>query len=205
MQAVLQARDVDVIGVSRSGDGLDVTSETSVKAHLRALDGPFDLIFVATGALEISGAQPEKSLNTLNWQALMDQYALNAIGPMLVLKHAVRLLPKDCPAVFAALSARVGSIGDNRLGGWYGYRASKAALNQLIHGAAIELARSHRELACVCMHPGTVATDFTAKYLGRHPAVTRDHAAERLIKVIEGLGAADTGRFIDYAGQDIPW
>ena len=129
----LNERGVAVTGLSRSHDGLDVTDETSVEATLGALSGPFDLVFVATGALEIKGAEPEKSLRHLKAEAMVDQFRLNAVGPSLVLKHAVRLLPRHGRSVFAALSARVGSIGDNRLGGWYSYRTSKAALNQMLH------------------------------------------------------------------------
>jgi NAD(P)-dependent dehydrogenase (short-subunit alcohol dehydrogenase family) len=99
----------------------------------------------------------------------------------------------------------VGSIGDNRFGGWYGYRTAKAALNQMIHTAAIELARTHRESICVALHPGTVATPFTEKYLGRHPAVAPDEAAGHLLKVIDGLGAQDTGDFFDWKGERVPW
>lgn len=203
--AELKTQGVEVVGLSRRSDGLDVTDEASVMAHLGAQNGVFDLIFVATGALEIEGAQPEKSLSALDAKVLSDQYRLNAIGPMLVLKHAVRLLPKDRPAIFAALSARVGSIGDNRLGGWYSYRAAKAGLNQLVHGAAIELARSHKQLACVCLHPGTVQTAFTEKYLGRHPSVPADETAKRLISVMRTLNPAQTGGFYDYAGKEIAW
>ncbi|WP_136443256.1 SDR family NAD(P)-dependent oxidoreductase [Pacificoceanicola onchidii] len=205
ISAQLNANGVNVTGLSRRSHGFDITNESLVETHLNALNGPLDLVFVATGALEIEGAQPEKSLSALDPKAMADQYLLNAIGPMLVLKHAVRLLPKDRPAVFAALSARVGSIGDNRLGGWYSYRAAKAGLNQLMHGAAIELARSHKHLACVCLHPGTVRTAFTQKYLGRHPSVPAPEAAERLVSVIEGLTPAQTGGFFDYAGKEIVW
>lgn len=205
MEGALVARGVQVTGLSRSRDGLDVTDEASVQRALGGLSGRFDLIFVATGALEINGAAPEKTLRALDPKALADQFALNAMGPALVLKHALPLLPRDDRSVFAVLSARVGSIGDNRLGGWYSYRTAKAALNQLIHSAAIELARTHRQLACVCLHPGTVETDFTRAYLGRHPAVPAPEAAERLLDVITGLTPADTGRFLDYSGQEIPW
>ena len=201
----LAQRGVEVIGLSRSTHGLDVTDEASVAHHLSALDGPFDLVLVTTGALEIDGAEPEKSLRALDPVALKDQFALNAIGPALVLKHAMDLLPRSEPAVFAALSARVGSIGDNRLGGWYSYRTAKAALNQLLHGASVELGRSHRHLCVAMLHPGTVATAFTEKYLGRHPSVTPDHAASRLVDLLERLGPEDTGRFLDYAGKEIPW
>ena len=194
-----------VTGLSRSRDGLDVTDEASLSATLGALEGPYDLVFVATGALEIGGAKPEKTLKSLDAKALADQYLLNAIGPAMVLKHALPLMPRRDRAVFAVLSARVGSIGDNGLGGWYSYRAAKAGVNQLIHTAAVELARSHRQLACVCLHPGTVETAFTAKYASRYPTVTPAHAAQRLITVIQGLRPEDTGKFLDYAGREIPW
>lgn len=196
---------VSVTPLSRRDDGLDIIDEVSVKAVLGRLTGPYELIVVATGALEIDGAEPEKSLSALSAPAMLDQYALNAIGPALILKHSARLLPKDRRAVFAALSARVGSIGDNRLGGWYSYRASKAALNQIIHTASIELARSHRNLICVALHPGTVATAFTRKYLGRHPSVPTEEAAQNLLSVIAELDPAQTGGFFDWAGKPIAW
>ena len=202
---VLRAQGSAVTGLSRSADGLDVTDEDSIQSRFAGLDGPFDLVFVATGALVIDGAQPEKSLKEISAKSLTDQYKLNAIGPILVLKHALHLLPRNRACVFAALSARVGSIGDNKLGGWYSYRAAKAGVNQLIHGASVELARSHRHLACVCLHPGTVETEFTAKYASRYPTVTAAHAAERLVMVLRGLSAGDTGKFLDYDGQEIPW
>ena len=203
--AELETRGVAVTALSRAQDGLDLTDEALVAEVLGAQSGPFDLVFVATGALVIDGHPPEKSLSALSAKGLADQFAVNAIGPALVLKHARRLLPRDRRAVFAAMSARVGSIGDNRLGGWYGYRAAKAALNQLIHGAAIEMARTHRHLACVCLHPGTVATRFTSGYQDRHETVAPEVAAARLIDVIEGVRASDSGRFLDYAGREIPW
>lgn len=196
---------VAVTGVSRRENGLDITDEQSIEAHLDALSGPFDLILVATGALEINGVPPEKTLRSLGSDAMLDQFKLNAIGPALVLKHALRLISRDQRAVIAVLSARVGSIGDNNLGGWYSYRASKAALNQLVRTAAIELARTHKQAICTALHPGTVATPFTAKYLGRHPAVSPSQAARNLIAVIEDLNPDDTGKFFDWAGKSVPW
>lgn len=205
VSAALEARGVAVTGLSRSSDGLDVTDEASVAAALGALTGPFDLILVATGALEIGGAAPEKALRQVSAQAMLDQFALNCLGPSLVLKHSVRLLPREGRAVFAALSARVGSIGDNGFGGWYSYRTAKAALNQMIHTGAIELGRSHRAAICVALHPGTVETDFTRKYLGRHPAVPASEAAENLLRVIQGLRPEDSGGFFDWQGKPVPW
>ncbi len=201
----LGARGVAVTGLSRSGDGLDVTDEGSVRAALGRLSGPYDLILVATGALEIGGARPEKALKQVTAQAMVDQFVLNCVGPSLVLKHAVALLPRDRRSVFAALSARVGSIGDNGFGGWYSYRTAKAALNQMIHTGAIELARSHREAICVALHPGTVATPFTEKYLGRHPSVPPEEAAQNLLAVIGDLVPGDSGQFFDWQGKSVPW
>ena len=202
--AALSARG-DIVALSRSGDGLDVTDETSIARVIGALDGTFDLIFVASGALEIAGNRPEKSLRGLDPVALAQQFAVNAIGPALVLKHSVRLMPRDRPARFAALSARVGSIGDNALGGWYSYRAAKAALNQLIHTAAIEVARSHPLAVVSVLHPGTVATGFTKDYVANRVTVTPDQAAANLLAVLDGLTSADSGGFFDASGTRILW
>lgn len=201
----LKTKGYDVTGLSRRADGLDVTNEASIQAALGQLEGPFDVIFVATGALEPGGHAPEKAVREVSSEAMQAAFRINAVGPMLVLKHGLKLLPKDSPSVFAVLSARVGSIGDNGIGGWHSYRASKTALNQLIHGAAIEMKRTHKQATAVCLHPGTVETDFTAKYAGRHKTVPAPQAAANLVRVIEGLGPAQTGRFFDYAGREIPW
>lgn len=203
--AHLAGQGAEVVGLSRSVDGLDVTDEASIAQHLGALSGPFDLIFVATGALELDGAAPEKSLKSLDPARMAAQFALNAMGPALVLKHALRLMPKDAPARFAALSARVGSIGDNGLGGWHSYRAAKSALNQFIHTGAVEVARSHPQAIVACLHPGTVSTPLTAKYAGNHPTVTPAEAAANLLSVLSNLTPADTGGFFDWQGKTIPW
>ena len=190
------------IGLSRA-DGLDITDEASIAAVLGGLSGQFDLIFIATGALAAKGQNPEKSLRALNAQSLAAQFAVNAIGPALLVKHLIRFLPKDRPAHLGVLSARVGSIGDNALGGWYAYRASKAALNQLIHTAAIELARSHPMATLACLHPGTVATDFSADYTAaKFPP---DLAAAQLISVLTALTPSQTGGFYDWGAKQIPW
>lgn len=201
----LKARGASVTALSRRDDGLDVTDEDSVAAALGALEPGFDLIIVATGALVINGAAPEKTIRRVTARAMADQFALNCIGPSLVLKHSIRLMPRDRRAVFAALSARVGSIGDNALGGWYSYRTAKAALNQMIHTGAIELARSHRHALCVALHPGTVATGFTADYAASHERVPPEKAAANLLGVIENLATDDTGGFFDWQGKRVPW
>ena len=201
----LRARGVAVTGLSRARDGLDLTDEASILRAMGSLSAPFDRVIVATGALELNGHRPEKAFGALEPAALAPQLALNAMGPALVLKHALRLIPRDRPARFAALSARVGSIGDNRLGGWHSYRAAKAALNQLIHTAAIEIARTHPQAVICTLHPGTVATPLTAAYAGGHPTVTPDVAAANLLAVMDGLTPADTGGFFDWKGEAIPW
>lgn len=200
-----QARGDRVVGLSRSGDGFDVTDPDSVAHHLGRLARPFDQVIVASGALEIGGAAPEKTIRAVRKDAMMDQFALNAVGPALVLSQAHRLLRKDRRAVFAVLSARVGSIGDNRLGGWISYRSAKAAVNQIVHTAAIELSRSHPQSICVALHPGTVATPFTQAYLGRHPAVSAPEAAQNLLGVMDGLTPEQTSGFFDWAGREVPW
>jgi NAD(P)-dependent dehydrogenase (short-subunit alcohol dehydrogenase family) len=202
--AALRARGVSVTGLSRA-DGLDVTAPDSVARVMGALEGPFDLIFVAIGVLAPEGGAPEKTLRAIDAAAMAQVFAVNTIGPALILREVPRLLPRAGRSVVAVLSARVGSIGDNRLGGWHSYRASKAALNQILRGAAIELSRSHREAVCVALHPGTVETPFTAGYAGRHPAVAPHEAAANLLGVIDGLTPAQSGGFFDWQATEVPW
>ncbi|MDE0697812.1 MAG: SDR family NAD(P)-dependent oxidoreductase [Boseongicola sp.] len=203
--AELERRGYAVLRLSRSQDGLDVTDEDSVAAALEPVEGPFWLVLVATGALVIDGHEPERAVREVTAEGLLNQVRVNALGPILILKHALRLLPKDRRSAFVALSARVGSISDNGIGGWHSYRTSKAALNQLIRGASIEMKRTHRHAAAVCLHPGTVKTPFTAKYAERHRMVSADEAARNLVNVIESLTPAHSGGFFDSAGNEIPW
>jgi NAD(P)-dependent dehydrogenase (short-subunit alcohol dehydrogenase family) len=203
-QAVTQALRYsgdEVVTLSRSAEGLDVTDAGSVDAVLGGVSGPFDVIFVAVGVL----GTPEKSLDAIDAGAMAEVMAVNAIGPALILRHLPRLLPRSGRSVCAVLSARVGSIGDNRIGGWYSYRASKAALNQIVHGAAIEVGRSHKDSIVVALHPGTVQTAFTAEYAGRHKTVTAQEAAGNLLGVTGGLTVEQSGGFFDYAGAVVPW
>lgn len=195
----------DVTGLSRTADGFDVSDPATVARAMGNLTGPFDLIFVAIGILAAPLGAPEKNLAAIDPDDMARVFAVNAIGPALVLRHASRLLPKDRRGVVAVLSARVGSIGDNQIGGWYSYRASKAALNQIVHGAAIELGRSHKQLICVALHPGTVETSFTKTYAGRHKTVPAQDAARNLLEVIAGLTSDQSGGFYDYAGREVVW
>jgi NAD(P)-dependent dehydrogenase (short-subunit alcohol dehydrogenase family) len=205
VSAELKVRDWSVTGLSRRHDGFDVTDPNSLGTALDQAGGPFDLVFVAVGILAPEGGAPEKSLAAIDAAQMQQVFAVNTIGPALILRHAADLVPRDRRGVIAVLSARVGSIGDNTIGGWYSYRASKAALNQIVHGAAIELGRSHKQSICVALHPGTVETPFTADYAGRHKTVTAEEAAANLLDVIEGLTPNKTGRFYDYAGKEIVW
>ena len=151
------------------------------------------------------GKGPEKALRGLDPGVLMQQFAVNAAGPVLVLTPVLRLMPKDRVVRFAALSARVGSIGDNGLGGWYCYRAAKAAQNQLVHTAPIEVTRSHPQSIVVTLHPGTVETPLTEGWRGAHPAVPPALAAQNTLNVLGGLTPAETAGFFDQNGVQIPW
>ena len=199
----LQGDGWDVTGLSRSIDGFDVGNAASVEKGMGRLTGTFDLIFVAVGILAPLWGSPEKNLIAIKPEDMARVFAVNTIGPSLILRHAARLLPKDGRGTVAVLSARVGSIGDNQIGGWYSYRASKAALNQIVHGAAIELSRSHKQSVCVSLHPGTVDTSFTENYVGRHKTVPAQDAAKNLLGVIATLKPAQSGGVYDYAGQEI--
>lgn len=202
--AALAARG-EVVGLSRRDHGLEVTDEASVARVMGELEGLFDLVVVATGALVLDGVGPEKTLKAVTAEGLAKSFAINAIGPALVIRQALRLMPRDREAKLAVLSARVGSIGDNALGGWYGYRAAKAALNQLLHTAAIEASRTHPQSVLVSLHPGTVETGLAPAQRAGHPAVTPAVGAANLLNVLDGLGPADTGGFFDWQGKVVPW
>ena len=190
-------------------DAVDLLDEASLAqaAARLAHAPPLTRVFVATGLLHAAGLAPERSLAELGPEALARLFAANATGPMLVAKHLLPRVPRDRRAVFAALSARVGSLGDNRLGGWYGYRASKAALNMLIRTASVELARSRPLALIVGLHPGTVETPLSAPFQARVPPGrlrTPDRAAADLIGVSEALEPSDSGGVFDYLGQRLP-
>ncbi len=199
-----------VIGLSRaSAPPLELTRESSIAeaaAHVAARSAPVRLIFDATGLLQGQGALPEKTWRSMTAESLAQAFAINAIGPALIMKHFLPLLPRRGRAVFATLSARVGSIGDNHLGGWYGYRASKAALNQLMRTASIELARQRPEAICVALHPGTVATPLSAPHATKGLEVqTPEACAEQLIAVMADMAPANSGGFFDHKGRPVPW
>ncbi len=202
--SALTDRGLDVTPLSRDQDGFDVTDMASVDHVIGGQEGPFDMILVATGILAPKGSSPEKSLHQINAAHMADVMAVNAIGPALVLRHAPRLLPRHGRSVVAVLTARVGSIGDNGLGGWYSYRASKAAANQIVRTAAVEIGRKFPEASVIALHPGTVATPFTGDYPA-HRKVTPRIAADNMLRVIDSIGPEQSGRFFDWAGKDVPW
>ena len=192
----------------RSAPAVDVTDEGSVAAAAAEVagDGPLQLVLCATGALHIAGQPPEKRLGELDPATMARAFALNTIGPALVVKHFHPLLARHERSLLGVLSARVGSIGDNRLGGWYSYRASKAALNQLVHTSAIEVARQRPRAVLVALHPGTVASALSAAIIGDAEAATPEQAAVHLLKVLDDLPAEGaSGGFYAWDGQPIVW
>lgn len=207
--SALQARaGIEVVRLSRS-TGLDLTDEASIAAaaaSCKESDRPVSLVFDATGVLHGDGFMPERAWRSLDPGHMAWSYAVNAIGPALLMKHFLPLLPRKGRSIFATLSARVGSIEDNRLGGWHSYRASKAALNQFVRSNAIELARKAPEAICVALHPGTVESDLSEPFaksgLNVRPP---EEAAADLLNVIDGLNAADSGQLFDYKGERIPF
>jgi len=189
---------------------IDITDEQSVRAAANrcAQAAPLDLVIVATGMLHRDGLQPEKTLREFDPSHLQDVMQVNTLGPALVAKHFLPKLSKGGKSVFAALSARVGSIGDNRLGGWISYRASKAALNMVLKTLSIEHARRWPESIVVALHPGTVDTELSRPFSKRVPEgqlFTPEVSAERLLGVIDGLGQQDTGGFFAWDGQRISY
>jgi NAD(P)-dependent dehydrogenase (short-subunit alcohol dehydrogenase family) len=198
-----------VFGFSRSSSyKFDLTDEASIKqaADVSSVDGDIRLVIDATGFLHSKDQSPEKTWRQLDTDLLANAFVVNTIGPALIMKHFLPRLPRSGKAVFATLSARVGSIEDNHLGGWYGYRASKAALNQIVRTAAVELRRSAPEAICVAIHPGTVSTPLSAPFSKQGLNLqTPLQAANNLLTVIEQLALNDNGGFFDWQGKPIPW
>lgn len=180
----------------------------SLQPRLAEVIDELHLVFNAAGVLHAPEVAPEKALAAVNRAALESVFALNAFAPILLIQALSPLLARQRPLVFASLSARVGSIGDNALGGWYAYRASKAAQNQLLRTLAVEWRRSHRQATCVLLHPGTVDTPLSQPFQARVPAgklFTAEFAARSLLDIVAGVTPADSGRFIAWDGTEIPW
>lgn len=190
---------------------LDLSASDSLQAlHQRAQDQlqPLRLVINASGVLHGDHLQPEKRLSQVTAAALERSFRVNAFGPLLLAQAVEGAMPMDLPVHFASLSARVGSIGDNHLGGWYSYRAAKAAQNQLLRTLALEW-RRRRPLACVTLlHPGTTATPLSEPFRSSVPPerlFSPERAAQQLLDVLEGQHAQTSGRFLAWDGQEIPW
>ena len=187
-------------------NGVDPTEEASVVPVASALPDNLAYVFVTTGMLQDDRQRPERSMRELDPETLARSFAINTIAPAIIAKHTLPRLPRDQRSVFAILGARVGSIGDNRTGGWHGYRASKAALAMLVRTLSIELKRTHPQALCVLLHPGTVDTPMSKPFQGNvapDKLFTADFAAERLIAVVDALTPADSGSHFAWDGAPI--
>ncbi len=200
-------RCAQVVGVSRqSTPGLDLCDEPSIQACAQALaaQGPFHLVLDATGALTVNGHGPEKRLDELDAEHLLAALQINAVGPGLLLKHFVPLLASGQRVIWGKLSARVGSIEDNRKGGWYGYRAAKAALNMLLQTTAIEVARRRPLAVVAALQPGTVRSQLSRPFVGDNAMLPED-SARALLAVLDDLSPTGRAQFVDHLGRPIAW
>ncbi len=194
----------NVVNVSRSFDGFEISDEEKILKFSESIEGLFNLIINATGVLQTTQEGPEKTINAVKQKSMIDMITINAIGPALLLKNFSKKLDKTKFSVFVNLSARVGSITDNRLGGWISYRSSKAALNQIIKTSSIEINRRNKNAICVGLHPGTVKTRFTEKFQNTTETISPDESVKMMMKVVENLSVDDNGYCFAYDGKVIP-
>jgi len=194
----------NVVNVSRSLDGFEISDEEKILKFSESIEGTFNLIINATGVLQTTEEGPEKTINVVKQKSMIDMMTINAIGPALLLKNFSKKLDKTKFSVFVNLSARVGSITDNRLGGWISYRSSKAALNQIIKTSSIEINRRNKNAICVGLHPGTVKTRFTEKFQNSTETISPDESVKMMMKVVENLSVDDNGYCFAYDGKVIP-
>lgn len=189
-----------------SSPSIDLTDEKSIAVAAQVVQemGPFHLIIHAAGILHSKDFMPEKKLGDLHFSQIQATFMVNTFGPAIVLRHFSKLLDKQ-RGVLALLSAKVGSIEDNRLGGWYSYRASKAALNMLIKTAAIELKRSQPNSVIVALHPGTVNSDLSQPFRGAEIGRPATQAASEMLQVLDSLRVDDSASFVAYSGERLPW
>lgn len=198
-----------IFKLSRKEDAdihIDICDETSIEQAVAQIDSPINLIIVATGLLHDDDLMPEKGLRDISADKMKKLFEVNTIGPTLLAKHFIPLIPRTGKSVFAALSARVGSISDNRLGGWHSYRTSKAALNMMLKNIAIETARKHKEAAIIGLHPGTVDTNLSSPFqsnVKEGKLFTPEKSTGYLLDVIDQVKAEDTGKIFAWDGQEI--
>jgi len=194
----------NVVKISRSFDGFEISDEEKIFKLSESIEGSFNLIINATGVLQTTEEGPEKTINVVKQKSMIDMMTINAIGPALLLKNFSKKLDKTKFSVFVNLSARVGSITDNRLGGWISYRSSKAALNQIIKTSSIEINRRNKNAICVGLHPGTVKTSFTEKFQNTTETISPDESVKMMMNVVENLSVDDNGYCFAYDGKVIP-
>jgi NAD(P)-dependent dehydrogenase (short-subunit alcohol dehydrogenase family) len=185
---------------------IDILDEKSIEEAKGNIEGSIDIIINAAGLLHDEDVRPEKSLRDLRMDSMQKTFLINIFGPSLLAKHFIPLLPRDRKSVFAALSARVGSISDNKIGGWYSYRASKAALNMVIKTASIEVARRYKKAAIIGLHPGTVDTKLSNPFQNniQHSIFSSAQSAEYLIHVVDQVSSIDSGKVFSWDGKEIP-
>ncbi len=184
----------------------DFTDEDSLEASAQVLAeaGPLDIVILATGLLQGNGIAPEKNLRALSFEGFEKSFMTNAIGPAMTARYFLPLMRRDGKAVFAALSARVGSISDNHIGGWYAYRSAKAALNMILKTLSIEMGRRFKNLIIIGLHPGTVDTKFSKPFQGNVPdgkLFTPEYSAKKLLSVIDQVTPDNSGDLLDWAGK----
>ena len=206
----LSHNELEGLGKKSTGIEFDMLDEASIvkAAAVISKDGPLHLAIVATGFLHNNTVGPEKRMKDLGGNNMEPLFRINTVGPAIIAKHILPLFAKDRQSLFAALSARVGSISDNKLGGWHSYRASKAALNMVIRTLSIEMAYRNPRSICVALHPGTVDTQLSGPFQGNlsfQKVFTPDHSATRLLEVVAGLTPKSTGGFFAWDGQQIPY
>ena len=194
----------NVVKISRSFDGFEISDEEKILKFSESIEGSFNLIINATGVLQTTEEGPEKTINVVKQKSMIDMMTINAIGPALLLKNFSKKLDKTKFSIFVNLSARVGSITDNRLGGWISYRSSKAALNQIIKTSSIEINRRNKNAICVGLHPGTVKTSFTEKFQNTTETISPDESVKMMMNVVENLSVDDNGYCFAYDGKVIP-
>ncbi len=185
---------------------IDLEDEESIEAAADSVVGKCDIIITATGILHGDSIAPEKTLRNLDAETIQAVLNINYVGPSLVGKYFLPLLPREGRSVFAMLSARVGSISDNMLGGWYSYRASKAALNMFIKTASIETARKHKEAVLIALHPGTVETNLSEPFQGNVPTgklFTAEYSTEQMINVMNTIEPSKSGLLFAYDGEEV--
>jgi NAD(P)-dependent dehydrogenase (short-subunit alcohol dehydrogenase family) len=205
--ALSRNSDAKNSGANNSEPSFQLENEDSMAQAAAALKeaGPFDVIIDATGALTIDGQGPEKSLGALNEAKLLRNFQINTVGPALLFKHFSPLMPTASRSIYAKLSARVGSIGDNSKGGWYGYRAAKAALNMMLQSAAIEAHRKRPQGVVAALQPGSVASNLTRAFIDPSHCISPETSVSGMLQTLDGLAAKSGVHFVDYLGEPIEW